>query len=109
MGRDRSIYVERKKLKSKTKQKLIGNSKIYTADYSITIKNKNKGTINLIIEDNIPVSQNDKIEVTSEERNGYLNSKNGLISWNLDLNGYQKKELKYSYSIKYPKEETIAI
>ena len=109
MGRDRSIYVERKKLKSSTKQKLIGSSKIYTADYSIIIKNKNKGNINLIIEDHIPVSKNEKIEITSEEKDGILNNTNGMISWNLDLEAYQKKELSYSYSIKYPKEESIIL
>lgn len=109
MGRDRSIYVERTKTNSGTKKKLIENSKVYSADYKITVKNKNRGKINLIIEDHIPVSQNDKIEVASTNSGGKLDESRGLISWDINLKGLETKTFKYSFSVKYPKDELIRL
>ena len=109
MGRDRSIYVERKKTDCQTKKKLIENSKVYTATYEITIKNKNKGDVNLIIEDHIPVSKNEKIEITSTNGDGKLNEDTGVLSWDINLKGLAKKKLEYDFSVKYPKDEILKL
>lgn len=109
MGRDRSIYVERKMIDTQTKNKLIENAKVYLADYEISIKNKNRGDISLIIEDHIPVSKNDKIEVQSTNGGGKLNKNSGTISWEIDLKGYEKKSFNYGFSIKYPKDEVLIL
>jgi uncharacterized protein (TIGR02231 family) len=109
MGRDRSVYVERKKTDSQTKKKLIENSKVYSADYVITIKNKNRGEVHLTIEDHIPVSKNDKIEITSTHGNGKLNKETGVLSWDINLKGLEKKQLDYGFSVKYPKDEILLL
>ncbi|MDG1046081.1 MAG: DUF4139 domain-containing protein [Bacteroidia bacterium] len=109
MGRDRSVYVERKKTDSQTKKKLIENSKVYSADYVITIKNKNRGEVHLTIEDHIPVSKNDKIEITSTHGNGKLNKETGVLSWDINLKGLEKKQLDYGFSLKYPKDEILLL
>ncbi len=108
MGRDRSIYVERKRVSSETKKKLLENSKEYSAEYTISIKNKNSGEIDLIIEDHIPVSQNEKIEVSSTHGSGKLNKTRGLLSWDIKLSAHEKHNINYGYTIKYPKEEKIS-
>jgi uncharacterized protein (TIGR02231 family) len=109
MGRDRSVYVERKKKDSQTKKKLIENSKVYSANYVITIKNKNKGDVNLTIEDHIPVSKNEKIEITSTNGSGTLNKETGVLSWDINLKGIEKKQLEYGFSVKYPKDEILKL
>jgi hypothetical protein len=109
MGRDRSVYVERKKKDSQTKKKLIENSKVYSANYVITIKNKNKGDVNLTIEDHIPVSKNEKIEITSTNGSGTLNKETGVLSWDISLKGTEKKQLEYGFSVKYPKDEILKL
>jgi uncharacterized protein (TIGR02231 family) len=109
MGRDRSIYVERIKTDCQTKKKLIENSKVYTATYEIKIKNKNKGDVNLIIEDHIPVSKNEKIEITSTNGDGKLNEDTGVLSWDINLKGLAKKKLEYDFSVKYPKDEILKL
>jgi uncharacterized protein (TIGR02231 family) len=109
MGRDRSVYVERKKTDSQTKKKLIENSKVYSADYVITIKNKNRGEVHLTIEDHIPVSKNDKIEITSTHGNGKLNKETGVLSWDINLKGLEKKQLDYGFSVKYLKDEILLL
>ena len=109
MGRDRSVYVERKKIDSQTKKKLIENSKVYSANYVITIKNKSRGEVHLTIEDHIPVSKNEKIEITSTNGGGKLNKETGVLSWNLNLKGLEKKQLDYGFSVKYPKDEILLL
>ena len=109
MGRDRSVYVERKKTDSQTKKKLIENSKVYSANYVITIKNKNKGDVNLTIEDHIPVSKNEKIEITSINGSGKLNEETGVLSWDINLKGLDKRKLEYGFSVKFPKDEILKL
>lgn len=109
MGRDRSLYVERKKLKSHTKEKMLNNFKTYHAKYQISLKNKSKGKVELFIEDQIPVTRNQKIEITASEGKGKLNASNGLITWRVNLKGLERKTFEYDFTVKYPKEETIAL
>lgn len=109
MGRDRSVYVERKRTVSEVKKKLLENSKEYTAEYEIKIKNKNDGEINLVIEDHMPVSQNEKIVISSTYGGGKLNKSRGLLSWEIKLGSRGKETITYGYSIKYPKDETLSL
>lgn len=109
MGRDRSVYVERKRTASEVKKKLLDNSKEYSAEYEIVIKNKNEGDINLVIEDHIPVSQNDKITISSSYGVGTFNKSSGLLSWDIVLGSRAKKTISYGYVVKYPKDETLSL
>ena len=107
MGRDRSVYVERKQTSRGVKKKLLENSKEYTAEYEIKIKNKNAGEIDLVIEDHIPISQNEKIEISSTTGKGKLDESRGLLSWEIKLSSLEKRSIEYGYTIKYPKDETL--
>ncbi|MGB1037560.1 MAG: DUF4139 domain-containing protein, partial [Bacteroidia bacterium] len=91
------------------KKKLLENSKEYTAEYEIKIKNKNDGEINLVIEDHMPVSQNEKIVISSTYGGGKLNKSRGLLSWEIKLGSRGKETITYGYSIKYPKDETLSL
>ncbi len=65
--------------------------------------------MNLTIEDHIPVSKNEKIEITSTNGSGKLNKETGVISWDINLKGLEKKQLEYGFSVKYPKDEILKL
>ncbi|MFT5724417.1 MAG: hypothetical protein ACI9JN_001536 [Bacteroidia bacterium] len=108
MGRFRSLAVKRTKLKSDTKKQIIGSHKLYTATYRIELRNNSANTINLTLEDQIPLTNNQNIEIELVKTDGgTLNKFTGLISWDLKLDPHKKKVITFTYTVKYPKEENI--
>ena len=108
MGRYRSMAIKRTKLKEKTKNKVVGPKKVYTATYQIELRNNSANPINLALEDQIPVTNNQNIEIElTKPDGGTLNEYMGLITWDFKLKPYEKKTVTYTYTITYPKEEEI--
>jgi uncharacterized protein (TIGR02231 family) len=105
LGRDKNIKVSRKKLKETTGKQFLGGNKIDNRGYEISIKSLKKQAIDLIIEDQLPLTTSDEIKVEANGLdNGILNLNTGLILWHLQLAPAKDKKIVYKYAIKYPKE-----
>ena len=62
------------------------------------------------LKDQIPVSQNSGITVTTEELSGgHLDKEKGTITWLLHLNPNEQKELLVQYRVKYPKNRRLVV
>lgn len=110
MGRDNNIHIQRTKMLEYNSHKFIGSNQVQTIGWKITIQNNRSETINLQLQDQIPVSQNSDITVTAEElSSGQLNKENGIITWNLTLPAGKQKELQLIYKVKYPKDKRLII
>ena len=108
MGIDKNISVKREKLVDLSSAKFIGLNKKVTEVYSISIKNKKKQAIDILVEDQIPLATDKDIEIeTLDLSNGIMDKDYGKISWKFKLNPAETKTLKLSYSVKYPKDKTI--
>ena len=65
--------------------------------------------IKIIIEDQLPVSQNTQIEVTALETGGANFTKdNGKLIWNLSLQPNETRKLTYKFEVKYPKDKQVS-
>ncbi len=110
LGRDKNIIIEREKLKDFTKERIIGTKKVVTYVFEIKIRNNKYEKINLIIEDQIPVSQNDKIDIELEESSdAKYDELTGKLTWDLKLNPSETKVLKFKYTVKYPKSQIVIL
>ena len=108
LGRDASVMVKRTKLKDDEKSQIIGNNRIKTIHYELSLKNKKQSAIHLIVEDHVPVSKNDEIKVEVEEKGkASLNKQTGTLKWNLNLASGGERKLNFSYSIKYNKDKPL--
>lgn len=109
LGRDRSIMVERKKQKEDSKNVLMGTNQIKTIAYEINIKNNKSTTVNLIVNDQIPVSNDKNIIVTPLITKGAnLDESTGLLTWKVKLSTNESKTLKFTYSIESDKNKPLA-
>ncbi len=109
LGRDRSIVVSRKKLKDKTKERILVSEKTISTSYELTIKNNKSGSITLDLTDQIPVSQDPTIKVELIDGDGStLNEETGLLSWKLSLKPMESKILRFTYEVKLPKSKSLA-
>lgn len=108
MGVDPEVVVSKETINDYKKKRPIVSENKVTYSYVITAKNNKAADINLIIEDQVPLSKNKsvQVELINSSNAGY-SSENGKLKWDIKLNGNASKNLKLSYSISYPKEESI--
>ncbi|MEO0404382.1 MAG: mucoidy inhibitor MuiA family protein, partial [Bacteroidota bacterium] len=65
LGPDKNIQVRRKKLKSEHKGELMTNKKRDEAEWEIVVVNSKRQPVTIRIEDQIPLSNNDEVEIDS--------------------------------------------
>jgi uncharacterized protein (TIGR02231 family) len=110
LGTDPGILVKREKRKDFTSKKIIGSNKTDTYSFLITVRNNKTSTIQITVNDQIPVSSNSSITVEANELSGgKLSSDTGLLKWDFDLKPQEKKEIVLTYSVKYPKNQSVVL
>ena len=110
LGRDNSIIIQRTKVADKSTRKLLASSQEQTMTWRITVKNTRNEAVAMTLKDQIPVSQNSAITVTTEELSGgTLDKEKGIITWPLNLMPNEQKELIVQYRVKYPKNQKLVI
>jgi len=109
LGRDRGIYITRKKTDDVENVKKLASEKTKTITYEIAIKNFKNSEINLTIEDQIPISNNEEIEVTLEDKGkAAFDKKTGKLTWKRVINAKETEKLRFTYQLKFDKNKTLA-
>jgi len=108
LGIDKEIIVEKQKLSVKSKKSIFENNKTEFFSYKTTVKNNKSIPINLLIKEQIPLSNNGEISITLEESNGAdYTEDNGLLEKSLNLKPTESKSYTFEYAVKYPKDKYI--
>jgi uncharacterized protein (TIGR02231 family) len=108
LGRDKRIVVKREKLKDLTSRSFMGSNKKESYAYEISIRNTKGESIKVIVEDQIPVSQNTQIEVSTQDLGGAKFNKNtGKLVWEMEMKPSETRKLVYKFEVKYPKDKQI--
>ena len=108
MGRDKRIVVKREKVKGLSTRNVIGLNEKQTSAWEISIRNTKSDPVKIVVEDQIPVSNNNQIEVTMLEAGGAKqNTYTGKLTWELNLKASENKKLSYKYEVKYPKDRRV--
>lgn len=109
MGRDKRIVVKREKVKALSSRKVIGTNEKQESAWEITVRNTKSDPVKVVVEDQIPVSQNNQIEVTVVDIGGAKQDINtGKLTWKLNLKPAENKKLAYKFEVKYPKDRRIS-
>ncbi|MGZ2371440.1 mucoidy inhibitor MuiA family protein [Ancylomarina sp. YFZ004] len=110
MGSDKNVSIKREKLKDFTTKQFIGSKKEEARAWRTIIKNNKNQAIDMIVLDQVPVSQLEEIEVEIQKMSGAKHNKEkGEIKWEFSLEPTKKKELELRYSVKYPKSRRLLI
>jgi uncharacterized protein (TIGR02231 family) len=109
LGRDKKIVVKRERDTKLRSVKYIGSNVRETFAYSITVRNARKEAISLILQDQMPVSNDKDIVIEDKETgNAEYDETTGMMKWSLSVNQNETKKIGFGYTIKYPKGKTIA-
>jgi hypothetical protein len=110
LGRDKSVAVNREKIKDYTTKQFLGNKKEETRGWRIIVKNNKSQKIDMIILDQVPVSTTEEIEIDVQQVTGAKQLKEtGEIKWEFSLEPNESKEFELIYSVKYPKYRNLII
>jgi len=109
LGRDKKIVVKKERNTSRRSVKTIGTNVREEFAYTITVRNTRKEPINIIIQDQQPVS-NDKDIVLEDIENGNAeyNATTGMLKWNFTIAPNETKKADFGFTVKYPKGKTIS-
>jgi len=108
LGRDEKITVKRIKPQDMTSTKVIGNKKKEELTYDIIVRNNKSQPITIEILDQIPISKNEDIEIKVVDLGNADYIKDfGKLSWKLNIGPNQTKKVRFSYSLKYPKNKQV--
>ena len=104
LGRDKRIVVKREKLKDFSSRKVIGTNQRDSYAWEISVRNTKSEPVTIVVEDQVPVSQDAAIEVTLTDAGGAVyNAYNGMLKWEITLQPNETKKVVYKFEVKYPK------
>jgi hypothetical protein len=102
--------VKRTLLKNQSKERIIQDKKERSFAYNIEVRNLKSSEVELIIQDQIPLTTNP--EITIEKSNlgkGKLDEKTGLIEWQLKLKAKDNQTFDYDFKVRHPKDKIVQI
>jgi uncharacterized protein (TIGR02231 family) len=110
LGADKNIVVTRTLQKELTQKQSIGSNNKQLRDWVIEVRNHKNQPVKLLVEDQVPVSQNKDIEVEKQQLSaGKPDELTGKIAWNLLLKPQDDKKLELKYQVKFPKNQQVIV
>ncbi|OSZ80358.1 hypothetical protein CAP36_03645 [Chitinophagaceae bacterium IBVUCB2] len=108
LGRDKRVAVKRSLIKELSSIKTSGKESKQTFTYEILVKNNKITDVNLLLKDQYPLSNIKEVTVTLEDgSDAMVNAETGVLTWKLDLKPGESKKVRFSYVVKYPKDQKI--
>ena len=108
MGKDKRISIKREKVADKSGSKFLSSYKEQTFTYDITVRNNKKDNINLILQDQYPLSTDKDITVELlDNGNAAVDKDSGFLTWQLKLAPNESRKLRFSYKVRSAKDKTV--
>jgi uncharacterized protein (TIGR02231 family) len=108
LGRDKRVAIKRSLIKELSSLKTSGKESKQVFTYEILVKNNKITDVNLLLKDQYPLSNIKEVVVTLEDGSeAMVNAETGVLTWKIDLKPGESKKVRFSYSVKYPKDKKI--
>jgi uncharacterized protein (TIGR02231 family) len=108
LGKDKRLAVKRSLVKELSSLKSSGGNNKQTFTYEVTVKNNKLTDVNMLLKDQYPLSTIKEVEVKLEDDGGALiNEEVGVLTWKIALKPGESRKVRFTYSVKYPKDKKI--
>jgi uncharacterized protein (TIGR02231 family) len=109
LGKDKRVGVKRTLVKDASLSKTKDANIKQTFTYELTVKNNKIKDVNVILKDQYPLSNVKEIEVELlNSDDAAINEELGVLTWKLTLKPGESRKVRFSYTVKYPKDKKIA-
>jgi uncharacterized protein (TIGR02231 family) len=110
LGRDEGLTIEREREDKYRSRRFLGSKTEQRIGWTIKVQKSRKNDVPLIIEDQIPVSTTDEIEVELDQAKGAtLDPTTGKLRWELNMKFGEQTEIGFRYLVKHPKSMEILL
>lgn len=110
LGKDKGVAVKRTLVKDFSSKKFIGSNRTDTRQYEITVRNNKQQPVNIILEDQFPISTQKEIEVQDKKYDGAkLDDDTQKITWQMTVDTKKENKVSFKYEVKYPKDKTLQL
>ena len=104
LGRDSNVLVKREKKKEYSSRQFVGSNQKVALAYEISIRNKKGLPISIVIEDQIPISNDKEITVDKlEDSHGEYDHNSGTLTWKKEIASGKTEIINLKYAVRYPK------
>ena len=108
LGRDKKIVIRREQDKKMHTLKKTAANEEETFGYTISVRNTRKAPINILLVDQLPVSNESELKVEPvNPDSGEYNTASGALQWVLNVDGSETRKVSFGYTIKHPKERQL--
>jgi uncharacterized protein (TIGR02231 family) len=108
LGKDKRLAIKRSLVKELSSLKTSGGNNRQNFTYEVIVKNNKLTDINLLLKDQYPLSTIKEVEVKLEDSGeAMVNEETGVLTWKISLKPGESKKIRFSYSVKYPKDKKI--
>ncbi len=111
LATDPRVTVKRELQRDYSSTKHVGSTTTETRSYLTTVRNNQNRNAKLTLKEQYPISNDKDIEVKLVEVKPsatYNKEDIGVLTWELDLSAGETRTFVVTYSVKYPKDRTIA-
>lgn len=110
LGADKNLLVKRVQQKDQNERAVMGSNMRATRSFIYQISSRKAIPVTLNLEDQIPVSTSSEVTVEKLElSDALLDANSGMLSWKLQIQPNEKKEIKVGYQVKYPKNKPVQL
>lgn len=108
LGKDPNLVVKRTLVQKDSRERIVSNQKEKTNSFTIELKNNKSINATVVIQDQIPVTQNADIIIEAEDTGkSKYNATTGLMEWEVTLKPKESKTVGFKYKIKYNKDQKL--
>jgi len=109
LGRDKKVIVKCEQDKKKRSVKTIGSNVKESFAYTVSVRNTRRDNITLVLQEQLPVSNDKDIVIEDVETgNAEVTENTGMLKWTFNLKPNEVGEVKFSYTVKYPKGKQVS-
>jgi len=110
LGADPNIQVRRKRTLREDDSNLTGSKKKFVRQYEFTVTNRKKAEIHIQLDDQVPIANNEEIEITHQKLdNGKLNAGTGIVMWDFRVAPGKTERRELKYTVQAPRELNLQV
>lgn len=110
LGRDESVAISRTKEDDFSERQRLGSRTVETVAFALEVRNNKTVPINIVVEDQVPLSTNERIDVDVEPGDDTTyDEETGLLRWRLTLPPNTTETVRFQYRVRYPSGSRVLL
>lgn len=108
LGRDKGVVVERTQRRDFTKRTFFRDKQVESFAYDIEVRNTKGVPIEIIVEDHVPLTTDDALDIRVKPDDEAVYDKDtGILTWRLVLPPGTSERVSFEYELRYPVGEHL--